>query len=1146
MKPSLSGRADLIRALDRSDPQLSAATAELLGYAPADRDELIQRTREQRGPTQDKADEPSELDELASTIYEPVDVPFWRLETCEAVARIEPPPQRSTRQKTDPSWRNRPKASPGFLPLAPKRSVLTRLRKVSAMRRTTNDIDVDAVVKRLSQGELLNEVPHFQQRAWGSEITIVEDRARRLVPYWLDQEYIADALRSLYPPTAVTIARLGEGDTQPFIRRPHEQYGQPVAPLPGSLLVVLGDLGCLDRQDDKLSRWWLQWGRQLGEQEVVAIAIVPMRMADISPDLARTWTLVRWDNASTTGRENARQSSTSTVERLLTLLSPAVRVEPGLLRAVRQLLPEGRSDPGLESRVWQDTAMTSRHSVAATMDPERRTDYQQRFKQQPESLQGEVIDLIKTWRAKLHAAVWFEEIIGLDPHLVDVDDLEDAKDFLAAFANEAEQTRDLRDDVAAWINRIAERLPEEACRDLYVQDLLHKLYEKARPRDAEMTVPRWVKPAALPSAGQIIRQAELWQVTDQLRIRSVTDETQPPEHGSPLGLVHTANSQVSVAVGEPEQEKTAFWQTGEPPTWAHDYGWDEYGPWATFRVDEVEQKMRWIPAGSFVMGSPEDEEERFGDEGPQHEVQLTHGFWLFDTPCTQALWQAVTGENPSGFKGAQRPVERVSWRDCQEFIAKLNELLPGLALSLPTEAQWEYACRARTKTARYAEDLDAIAWYDENSDGETHPVKQKRPNAWGLYDMLGNVLEWCYDGQREYTAERVIDPLGPLNPGADRVFRGGDWDGYAQVVRAADRGWPPPDYRLNALGFRCASSSQSQPVLRRPMWSESERQAEPAQTATQRPKPRLLDLNKQSQFSVDIPDANILCFNTDRDGLRFVQMTKPEWADEIGRDKYGLWVIFKVDEVRQTMRWIPPGRFWMGSPENDEEAYEGERPQHEVLLTHGFWLFDTPCTQTLWQAVMGRNPSRFEGEQRPVESVSWEECQEFMQKLNAKVEGLELSFPTEAEWEYACRAGTETPRYAKDLDAIAWYGENSGGKTHPVKQKRPNAWGLYDMLGNVEEWCHDKERKYTAERMVDPVGSLEPEADRVIRGGYWLDDARRVRAALRYWNPPVVRDDDLGFRCASSGQASRLGNRGETDSGVSSAGSETAPTDAGR
>lgn len=160
--------------------------------------------------------------------------------------------------------------------------------------------------------------------------------------------------------------------------------------------------------------------------------------------------------------------------------------------------------------------------------------------------------------------------------------------------------------------------------------------------------------------------------------------------------------------------------------------------------------------------------------------------------------------------------------------------------------------------------------------------------------------------------------------------------------------------------------------------------------------------------------------------------------------------------------------------------------------------------------------------------------------------GLALCLPTEAQWEYACRAGTETARYAEDLDAIAWYDENSGNETHTVKQKQPNAWGLYDILGNVDEWCHDGQREYTAESMVDPIGPLEPGAVRVIRGGVWVTDAQDVRAAFRSWTLPDDRGGDLGFRCASSGQVSRLASRGETDSGGSGFRSETAPTDAER
>ena len=246
--------------------------------------------------------------------------------------------------------------------------------------------------------------------------------------------------------------------------------------------------------------------------------------------------------------------------------------------------------------------------------------------------------------------------------------------------------------------------------------------------------------------------------------------------------------------------------TGCPPAWASAWGQDSYGPWVAFRVGGVEQRLRWIPPGRFLMGSPDDDREAIEREKPQHEVQLTKGFWLFDTPCTQALWQVVMGENPSRFQGDDRPVERVRWEDCREFIRKLNVLLPGLALCLPTEAEWEYACRAETDTPRYAQDLDAIAWYSENSDRETHPVGQKDPNVWGLYDMLGNVEEWCHDGHRDYTRERVVDPIGPLETGVERVVRGGLWVGDAQCVRAAYRDWSVPGYRNDYVGFRCASS----------------------------------------------------------------------------------------------------------------------------------------------------------------------------------------------------------------------------------------------------------------------------------------------------------------------------------------------------
>jgi formylglycine-generating enzyme required for sulfatase activity len=206
------------------------------------------------------------------------------------------------------------------------------------------------------------------------------------------------------------------------------------------------------------------------------------------------------------------------------------------------------------------------------------------------------------------------------------------------------------------------------------------------------------------------------------------------------------------------------------------------------------------------MGSSDEDREARDNEKPRHQVQLTRGFWLFDTPCTQALWQAVMSKNPSFFKGEKRPVEWVSWDICQEFIAKVNDLLPGLRLQLPTEAQWEYACRAGTETSRYDEKLDVIAWYKRNSREQTHEVKQKLPNAWGVYDMLGNVAEWCHDGLRKYKAQLEVDPLGPTGENAVRAFRGGVWGWEAWDVRAAIRTHMLSGTNLDGIGFRCASS----------------------------------------------------------------------------------------------------------------------------------------------------------------------------------------------------------------------------------------------------------------------------------------------------------------------------------------------------
>ena len=270
-----------------------------------------------------------------------------------------------------------------------------------------------------------------------------------------------------------------------------------------------------------------------------------------------------------------------------------------------------------------------------------------------------------------------------------------------------------------------------------------------------------------------------------------------------------------------------------PPPFAHAWGDDEFGLWAEFRLEvpngeSVVQNFRWIEPGTFWMGSPEDEPERFKNEGPRHEVTINQGFWLADSACTQALWQAVMDNNPSSFKDdPQQPVENVSWHNVQAFLKRLQErlqsLLPGCQVDLPSEAEWEYACRAGTTTPfsfganinPQQVNYDGNYPYFGDEKGEfrkkTVPVKSLPANPWGLYEMHGNVWEWCKEGQRTYDEQVQIDPLGPMT-GDDipRCLRGGSWGDSAWWARSAYRGASQPGFAFSSVGFRfCLRSIKS-------------------------------------------------------------------------------------------------------------------------------------------------------------------------------------------------------------------------------------------------------------------------------------------------------------------------------------------------
>ena len=550
--------------------------------------------------------------------------------------------------------------------------------------------------------------------------------------------------------------------------------------------------------------------------------------------------------------------------------------------------------------------------------------------------------------------------------------------------------------------------------------------------------------------------------------------------------------------------------------------------------------LRKIPAGTFIMGSPEDEVGRYSNE-TQHEVTLTQDYYIGVFECTQKQWELVMGSNPAKYKGDIRPIDNVSYDmirgtasvagagwpeyghfvDAASFMGKL-QAKTGLVFDLPTEAQWEYSCRAGTSTALNSgknlvnrqEDaaMDEVGrYYYDQDDGKdagyatdyvhAHaPVGRYLPNSWGLYDMHGNVWEWCLDwyGSAYYRNSPEIDPLGTqAADGLPRVLRGGgNGTMRAGDCRSATRSNNIPSSNGNgSFGFRVAIHSQQ-------------------------------DLYAVVDLSGG-PDAASY-------PVRY-SATGPDLNDDTCRTTE-LW-----------LRRIPAGTFIMGSPEDEVGRYTDET-QHEVTLTQMFYIGVFECTQRQWELVMGSNPSYYKGDCRPVERVSYNtirgtgsqagagwptyghavDSSSFMGKLQEKT-GLTFDLPTEAQWEYACRAGTTTAlNSGKNLTSTSSdaamnevgrynYNQSDGKGGYSAHTKvgsyLPNAWGLYDMHGNVYEWCLDwyNGSSYGTAAVSDPVGP-NTGSYRVERGGSWGSGAQGCRSAGRLDYYPSGNGYHLGFR----------------------------------
>ena len=403
-------------------------------------------------------------------------------------------------------------------------------------------------------------------------------------------------------------------------------------------------------------------------------------------------------------------------------------------------------------------------------------------------------------------------------------------------------------------------------------------------------------------------------------------------------------------------------------------------------VNSIGMVLVPLPAGQFEMGSPTSEPGRENDDETQHLVKITKPFYLSVYEVTQQQYKKVMGTRAWQSRsvvqeGSEYAASFIHWSNAVEFCNKLSEK-EGVEYRLPTEAEWEYACRAGTTSAySFGDDaskLGQYAWYDENAwdigEEYAHHVGQKLPNLWGLYDMHGNVWEWCWDRYEEDYANPAVDvPSGPESE-YRHVLRGGSVTYPANYCRSAARNRAAPDYRYCDIGFRVARTYKAE-----------------TPAAAKTPGPAAVKQNMTPE--------------------------QLELGDPI------------VNSIGMVLVPIPAGEFQMGSPDSDNDAKDNEKPQHLVKITKPFYLSVFEVTQQQYAKVMGVCPWQGkklvkDGLDYPATYVSWHEAVEFCHELSER-EGVEYCLATEAQWEYACRAGTTTAySFGDDVSKLkqhAWY-----------------------------------------------------------------------------------------------------------------------------
>jgi hypothetical protein len=688
-RPQL-GRADLSRVLARCGQQLDEhALGAALGFgfrAPVLATEPLNADRSAPDP------ESNPISRSPEPQAEELDLPFWRLEsfTSTPLAKDEPPSRRlpdapllTPLERSDLGRAPGTPAPPDPPALAPWSRLRRLLETLRRRPRPIGDVDAEAIVEEIGRGRPIERIPRRLRSVRVPQLVVLLDRSDRLIPFWWDQEQLWQRLEREFGGDGLLLKWWGDG---PPSSSQGPELVDAVSPglAPGDAVLVLGDLGLHETGGEAERRSWASLGMALRDRGVTAAALLPCPATRWRRDLLRPWRAADWSNPTQRGRESTLDEAEATAFRddLLALLSWTVRTEPALLREVRVSLTWTQADVGTEADAWNHPEL-GRHPAGLLFPAEVRRSYQARLQAMARDPAWDtriqnVVELVRRRHAFGPRELWLEEVrtlelLGLAVHLSE-DECERARRLTERLRITIALGHELGDgvDLRGWSRRAVDtRVPGGGWEHAQYGDDLALLWSLLHDREDRSELPPGLSLARLTEVQIELPAKRRWQVKqlhDQLRIEpegmggrgsvlaSLVARTPRLAVQGP-GLRHVAHAlapdQVTVLplpIGS-EIELSTDCQTltlrrvSQPP-WADASGRDEHGLWASFRVGEVEQRMRWIPPGRFMMGSPDDEFRNWRDLD-LHERILDQGFWLADTPCTKAMWEAIMGAKPS-------------------------------------------------------------------------------------------------------------------------------------------------------------------------------------------------------------------------------------------------------------------------------------------------------------------------------------------------------------------------------------------------------------------------------------------------------------------------------------------------------------------